>query len=421
LGNLARGKVDSQDKLKDHSNDEVGQMSRSVNTLIDGLDKTAGFAREIGRGNLDTPFELLSDEDMLGNSLMEMRQSLKKARGKEQERKKQEEKQNWATTGLARFGDILRQQTDDMEEFAYSIVSNLVDYTGANQGGLYVINDDDQQDPFIEMLACYAYDRRKMIEKRIEMQEGLVGQVIQEKERIYLEEIPQEYVNITSGLGHTTPRCLLIVPLKVNEEVYGAIELAAIHPMEEHVIRFVEDVAEDIASTLKTTKINLQTSRLLEQSQQQSEELAAQEEEMRQNMEELKATQEEAARRNAEIEGLVGALRRTNIVIEYDLKGYIRDANENFLNLVGMQKEEVIGLHHFDHMEFTEEKRKHYAGFWEDLRKGQTRKETTTIRVRGKKYTFIETYTPIMDQYGQPEKVLKISTDITDVATASDA
>jgi methyl-accepting chemotaxis protein len=421
LGNLAKGKVNPQDKLDDHSNDEVGQMSRSVNTLIDGLDKTASFAREIGRGNLDTHFKLLSEEDMLGNRLMEMRESLKKARENEEQRKNQEEKQNWATTGLARFGDILRQHTDEMNEFAYSIISNLVSYVEADQGGLYVINDDDSDDRYIEMLACYAYDRRKMIEKRIGMGEGLVGQAVQEQERIYLEEIPQEYVNITSGLGHTTPRCLLIVPLKVNDEVFGAIELASIKPMEDHVVHFVEDVAEDIASTLKTTKINLQTSRLLEQSQQQSEELAAQEEEMRQNMEELKATQEESARRNAEIEGLVGALRRTNVVIEYDLQGYIRDANENFLNLVGMKKEEVIGLHHFDHMEFTEEKRKHYERFWEDLRQGQTRKETNTIRVNGNKYTFIETYTPIMDQYGQPEKILKIATDITDVGSGSES
>ena len=416
LSELARGIINKDHKLRVKSNDEVGHMSQSVNTLIDGLDKTALFAREIGQGNLDQDFELLSQDDMLGNSLLEMRESLKQARIKDQKRKKEEEKQNWATSGLAKFGDILRQNPDNMQEFAHHILSNLVSYIGANQGGLYMINDDDENDKHIEMLACYAYDRRKFIEKRIEMAEGMIGQVIQERETMYMKELPENYIHITSGLGYSTPTCLLIVPLKVNEAVYGAIELASLKPMEDHVIRFVEDLAEDIASTIKNTKINLQTNRLLEQSQQQSEELSAQEEEMRQNMEELKATQEEAARRNAEIEGLVGALKRTNMVIEYDLQGKILDVNDNYSELVGMRKDQIVGLHHYDYMDLSESQKQAYDQFWEDLKNGQTRKETNSVHIGGKTYTFIETYTPIMDQYGNPEKILKIATDITDVA-----
>jgi len=420
LSELARGIINKDHKLRVKSNDEVGQMSRSVNTLIDGLDKTSLFARQIGQGNLDQDFELLSQEDMLGSSLLEMRESLKQARIKDEQRKKEEEKQNWATTGLAKFGDILRQNTDDMEEFAYHILSNLVSYIGANQGGLYMINDDDQNDPHIEMLACYAYDRRKFIEKRIEMGEGMIGQVVQERETNYIKELPENYIHITSGLGYSTPRCLLVVPLKVNEEIYGALELASLKPMEDHVVQFVEDLAEDIASTIKNTRINLQTNKLLEQSQQQSEELSAQEEEMRQNMEELKATQEEAARKNAEIEGLVGALKRTNMVIEYDLQGKILDVNDNYSELVGMRKDQIVGLHHYDYMDLSESEKRAYNQFWEDLKNGQTKKETNSVRIAGKSYTFIETYTPIMDQYGNPEKVLKIATDITDVASQPD-
>ncbi len=420
LGELAQGIVNKDHKLKVRTNDEVGKMSHSVNTLIEGLDKTADFARQIGKGNLDQEFHLLSDQDVLGNSLLEMRQSLKKAREQEEARKKEEEKQNWATSGLAKFGDILRQNPDNMEEFAYHIISNLVSYIDAAQGGLYIVNDDDDNDRHIQMLACHAFDRRKFLEKRIEMGEGLIGQTIQEGGSLYLRELPQNYINITSGLGDTPPRTLLIVPLQVNEQVFGAIELTSIKPMEDYVRQFVEDLAEDIASTIQTTKINLRTNQLLEQSRQQSEEMASQEEEMRQNMEELKATQEEAARRNAEIEGLVGALKRTNIVIEYDLNGYIQEVNENFLNLTGMNKQEVVGLHHYDHMELSENQKQAYQQFWEDLRNGHTKKETNTIRVRGKAYTFIETYSPIMDQHGNPEKVLKISTDITDVAGNSE-
>ena len=416
LGELAKGNIDRNKKLKIKSRDEVGQMGESLNTLIEGLNTTASFAKEIGKGNLDKDFKLLSDQDTLGQSLLEMRESLKKAQQKEEERKREEEKQNWANKGLAKFGDILRQNQDDMNEFTYHILSNLVKYVDAIQGGLYLINDEDENDKHIEMTACYAYSRRKYVEKRIEMGEGLVGRSIMEQKSIHLTEIPEEYINITSGLGEAAPNSILIVPLKVNDEIFGAIELAGFKAFEDYVIKFVEDVGEDIASTIKTTKINIRTNQLLEQSQQQSEELSSQEEEMRQNMEELKATQEEADRRSVEMEGLINALKESNHVVEYDLEGKILDVNENFTKLLKLNKEDLVGLHHKDYQEYTEEDLKQYDKFWEDLKKGNSKKTTSTLKVGDNRYTFVETYTPILNKEGKPEKILKIATDITDIA-----
>ena len=76
-------KVDSERK------DEIGEMNISLNTLIDGVSSYTNFANEIGKGNLNTEFAALSSGDQLGNSLIEMRQSLKTA--KEEERVRQEE------------------------------------------------------------------------------------------------------------------------------------------------------------------------------------------------------------------------------------------------------------------------------------------------------------------------------------------
>ncbi|MDY6801182.1 MAG: cache domain-containing protein [Bacteroidota bacterium] len=414
LSDLAKGDIDESKKVKIKSQDEIGQMNHSVNTLIDGLNKTAEFAQEIGKGNLDKEFELLSDKDVLGNSLLEMRKSLKIAREQEEKRKIEDQKQNWATQGLAKFGEILRQNTDDMHEFAYHIISNLVKYIDANQGGLFIINDDDKNDKFIELLACYAYERRKYMEKRIDIGVGLIGRCVMEQKTIYMTDLPDEYINITSGLGEAVPNALLIVPLKVNDEIFGVVELAGFNAFEEHVIKFVEEVGESIASTISTTKTNIRTNQLLEQSQQQSEEMAAQEEEMRQNMEELQATQEEAARRSGEMQGLLDALNRANLVIEYDLEGRIISVNDNYLQLVGTTRDQLIGTHHTDNMKLTKAQLKDNEQFWNDLRNGITKKETESVEFEGKKYVFVATYTPILDEDGNSIKVLKIATDITE-------
>jgi len=414
LSDLAKGDIDESKKVNIKSQDEIGQMNQSVNTLIDGLNKTAEFAQEIGKGNLDKEFELLSDKDVLGNSLLEMRKSLKIAREQEEKRKIEDQKQNWATQGLAKFGEILRQNTDDMHEFAYHIISNLVKYIDANQGGLFIINDDDKKDKFVELLACYAYERRKYMEKRIDFGVGLIGRCVQEQKTIYMTDLPDEYINITSGLGESVPNALLIVPLKVNDEIFGVVELAGFNEFDDHVIKFVEEVGESIASTISTTKINIRTNQLLEQSQQQSEEMAAQEEEMRQNMEELQATQEEAARRSGEMQGLLDALNRANLVIEYDLEGRIISVNDNYLQLVGTTRDQLIGTHHTDNMKLTKAQLKENEQFWNDLRNGITKKETESVEFEGKKYVFVATYTPILDEDGNSIKVLKIATDITE-------
>jgi methyl-accepting chemotaxis protein len=307
---LSMGKgVLPKDKLPEGS-DEVGQMSKALNLLIKGLTNIFGFSMEIGKGNFDSHFTPLSDEDVLGHSLVEMRSELKKASEEEKKRKEEDDQRNWASQGLAKFSDILRKSSNDLEELSYEIISQLVKYTNSNQGGMYVINDNDKQDVFIDMKACYAFDRRKYLQKQIRIGEGLVGRCYQEKEKIYLTEVPNDYIKITSGLGDENPRALLIVPLIYNDVIYGLVELASFKKIPDYVVEFIERVGESIAATISSVKSNIQTTYLLEQSQQQAEEMSAQEEEMRQNMEELRATQEQSARREEELHREVDELRK---------------------------------------------------------------------------------------------------------------
>jgi methyl-accepting chemotaxis protein len=160
------------------------------------------------------------------------------------------------------------------------------------------------------MAACFAYDRKKFLQKKIATGEGLVGRCYQEQEKIFLTEIPDDYIKITSGLGDDNPKCLLLIPLVYNNVIHGIIEIASFNVYRPFEIEFIERISESIAATISSVKANIQTSSLLEQSQQQAEEMAAQEEEMRQNMEELRATQEQSARREEDLKREVEELRK---------------------------------------------------------------------------------------------------------------
>ncbi|MBN2266877.1 MAG: GAF domain-containing protein, partial [Candidatus Babeliaceae bacterium] len=207
-------------KMKER-NDEIGQMAKALNELVAGLKAISGFALEIGRGNYKSHFTPLSENDVLGNSLLRMRDDLNAATIEESKRKEEDQQRNWAAIGIAKFSEILRQDNDKLDLLSYHVISNLVKYMEANQGGIFLINDTDDTKPFAELVSCYAFNRKKHLEKRVEIGEGLVGRCILEKATIYLSDIPDGYIKITSGMGESNPRNLVLVPLMMNDEVFG--------------------------------------------------------------------------------------------------------------------------------------------------------------------------------------------------------
>lgn len=369
---LSKGEVSEEEKLDVKSGDEMEDIADSLNFLVDGLNKTAKFAQEIGNGNLKAEHNLLGDKDVLGKSLEEMRSSLIKANEQEYERKKEEEKTNWANQCYAQVSELLRKNNDNIYDLSHSIVSNLVKFLEINQGGMFILTEDTQEEPRLDMTACYAYNRRKMMEKSFAIGEGLVGRCYVEGETIFLLEIPENYINITSGLGDTPPSCLLLVPLKINNEINGVLEFASLTPIEEYKVKFVEKIAESIASTIASVRINIHTSELLAQTRQQAEEMAAQEEEMRQNLEELQSTQEEMARVQEEQRKFQEALNHEKMLFSNFLDNvpesvYFKDKQSRLIRFSkslakvhGRKIEDLIGKTDFDLFGYGEHSQKAY-------------------------------------------------------------
>jgi putative methionine-R-sulfoxide reductase with GAF domain len=291
--------VGELNEIEEKNNDEITKITSSLNNLIKRLIKTSVFAKNIGEGNFDSEFEAASEKDVLGHSLINMRQSLIEAREAEEKRVEDEKVRIWTMNGHTVVNDILRENQHKIDILADTLLQKIIEYVDLNQGGIFLVNQEDENK--LNLVASYAYDRKKFLDKTIELGEGLVGTCAIEQKTIYMTDIPDNYIHIGSGLGDAKPSSLIIVPLIINEKFYGVIELASFRKLKEHEVAFIEKTAENIASTISVAQITINTANLLEQHKMQSEELSAQEEEMRQNMEELQATQEESARRERDL------------------------------------------------------------------------------------------------------------------------
>jgi len=237
------------------------------------------FANELSNNNFTNIFEAASEKDELGKALLSMRKNLKKNMEDEENRKKENDKNNWITNGVAMFSNILRTSGKSSTELGYLIVENIVEYLKANLVGIFIFVDA-AENPYLELVASYAYDRRKYLKKHIALGEGLVGMCAVEKKVTYLNNLPDGYIEINSGLGGSSPKHLLLIPLMAENKLFGVLEVAAFKAFEKHEILFMEKVAENISASMYSVKITEKTNELLHKSNIDSTEMKIQEEKL---------------------------------------------------------------------------------------------------------------------------------------------
>lgn len=377
------------------------------------------FIENLRQDKLEEPLGEDDKKDSLTNALINLREYMIKSKREQERRRIEEEQRNWVTKGLAEFGEILRKSSDNLEELSYEIIRYMVNYMKINQGGVFLLDQEKNGDPYFEMTACVAFDRRKYADKVIQWGEGLIGRCGLEKETIFLTDIPQDYINITSGLGDANPGTILLVPLKTNDGLYGVIELASFQILQSYEIEFVEKSAESIASTIAMVKTNIQTNKLLRETQIQAEKMAQQEEELRQNLEEMRATQEESDRREVERKGILDAIDHAAISCEFDAAGNLLSVNENFLRTFKYRSEEIEdqNLRIFVFKDDVSELDKILA----DIQSGNNFRGRVRRRTKsGEEIYLLSTYSPVIDHNGNILKILSLENDVTDQVKMED-
>jgi methyl-accepting chemotaxis protein len=118
--------------------------------------------------------------------------------------------------------------------------------------------------------------------------------------------------------------------------------------------------------------------------------------------------------KNADYQGQLAAIGKTQAAIEFNLDGTITDANENFLKTLGYTLDEIKGRHHSMFVESSYRESAEYKQFWRELNEGKYQAgEFKRVGKGGKVVWILGSYNPILDLNGKPFKVVKFATNVT--------
>ncbi len=322
--------------------DNVNQLAANLTTQMRAIGEVA---TAVTKGDLSRSIKVEAQGELaqLKDNLNEMIGNLRDTTQKNTE-------QDWLKTNLARFTGLLQGQKD-LQTVGKMILSELTPLVSAQQGVFYLSESETdgvatsttalpfdgngsgtgvgyfnrtgngtirpRGDTVLKMLASYAYRERKHLAQQFRIGEGLVGQCAYEKERILLTNVPDDYIEISSGLGAAPPRNIVVLPVLFEGDVKAVIELASFNRFNEIHLSFLDQLTASIGIVLNTLAANIRTTDLLRQSQSLTSELQQQQEELQQTNEELEEKarllseqNEEVERRTREIEEARSALEQ---------------------------------------------------------------------------------------------------------------
>ncbi len=284
------------------ASDEIGELERSLERHVSNLKDIAAYSRSLATGDYAGSYDSLSSEDELGDALNKLKISLMESLKDSETRRKEEENRTWSAQGLAKFSSLFRDAEDNLKDLSTLLMKELVNYTEADVGALFITQEvEGEEDLSLVVSGSYAFDREKLIDRSFKFGEGLVGRAALEKDLIYVSDLPPDYMKIRSGLGEDRPSSILLVPVVLDQQVLGVMELASLGVIPGYQIDFIRQLADALATTLAKVKANLQNRKLFEQTKNQAEALASQEKVFMEKMVQLEKALESSSVKEAEL------------------------------------------------------------------------------------------------------------------------
>jgi HAMP domain-containing protein/signal transduction histidine kinase/CheY-like chemotaxis protein len=273
--------------------ENVNQLAANLTTQVRAIAKVA---TAVTQGDLTRSItvEAQGEVAVLKDTINEMIRNLRDTTQKNTQ-------QDWLKTNLAKFSRMLQGQRD-LTNVGRMVLSELCPVVGAQQAEFYVFDGNDDGDGMLTLLAGFASEGAPQIGKRIARGEGIVGQCVMEKRKIVLDNLPESYIRISSGLGSANPRSVLVLPLIFEGQVKGVLELASFDGFNPSHHALLDQLTESIGIVLNTIEANMRTEDLLTQSQSLAQQLQTRQQQLQNTNQELQEKAHLLAQQNHEVE-----------------------------------------------------------------------------------------------------------------------
>ncbi|MFI8519463.1 HAMP domain-containing protein [Streptomyces sp. NPDC085481] len=283
-------------RLTENVNELAGNLTRQVRAIAKVTSAVAegDLTRSI---TVDAPGEVGELRDNI-NAMVESLRATTRAN----------EEQDWLQTNLARITALL-QGTRSLPEIAELTMAEVPPLVSAQYGAFLVAEEDAQDGPVLVVAASYGLPVGTDPPRRFRVGEGLVGQAAHDRRTLLVDPVPEGYATVSSAVGSGEPAALVVLPIVVEDQVLGAVELASLRPFTALHRDFLDRFVTSAGAVLSSLVANLRTDELLAQSRSLADEL-------RSRTQELQARQRELQRSNAELQEQAALLAERNKDIE---------------------------------------------------------------------------------------------------------
>jgi HAMP domain-containing protein/signal transduction histidine kinase/CheY-like chemotaxis protein len=282
--------------------DNVNQLAANLTTQVRAIFEVA---TAVIQGDLTRTITVEARGEVLGlkDTINQMIRNLRDTTRTNKE-------QDWLKTNLAKFFGVMQGQRN-LQALTDSIMSELTPVVGAQHGAFYLTEPDGAAASLV-LTSTYAYQKRKDLSNRFELGEGLVGQCARERKPIIVTDVPKDYVQITSGLGESTPRNVAVYPVFFEDQVKGVIELASFHEFTSVQLAFLEQLMLSIGLAINLIGTSMRTEQLLQQLQGSNVELDRRRRELEDRAQLLESRNREIALASASLQAKSQELARVS-------------------------------------------------------------------------------------------------------------
>lgn len=227
---------------------------------------------------------------------------------KQDEHNERLQAQAWLRNGQTQMAErLIGQQA--LPVLGRNSLEFLASHLGAAVGALYVREEHGN----LRRVATYGFSRElENTEQSFYSSEGLVGQVAHDRRLLILDELPADYLKVSSGLGHGDPLTVALLPISNDGDVNGVIELGFLRPLSERDGEFLQQVASNIGASVEAARYRHRLQEILAETQQLNEELQVQQEELKTANEELEEQSRALKESQAHLETQQAELEQSN-------------------------------------------------------------------------------------------------------------